>query len=179
MRPQPNDSHTSEVRAGGPKPLGAGVCLFSAGERAFVLDTSLVGEVTSVPALMPVPRVPPAVLGLFSLRGTPVAVVDLLVLLGQASTPAPVGDSQILVVRTAEAIVAGLRISKLRAVLPAGVGRPVPAETREHPAMDGLFEIEGRPIGVLLDGPRLLTSLRALGFTHTHTTEAAASRSLE
>ncbi len=187
MRSEPNDSQLGEMRAGASRPLGAGVCLFTAGERAFVLDTALVGEVTSVPALLSVPRVPPAVLGLFSLRGTPVAVVDLLVLLGQASSPAPLADAQVLVVRGsatdhggATTIVAGLRITKLKAVLPAGVGRPVAAETSDHPAMNGLFELDGRPIGVLLDGPRLLASLRALGFTQSPTSEATtASRSLE
>jgi chemotaxis signal transduction protein len=109
------------------------------------------------------------VLGLFSLRGTPVAVVDLLVVLRKAGPPVPAGgELQVLVLRTAEGVVAGLRIDRLEAVVPSGKGQPVLTEGTEHPAIIGLYEREpGQTPSILLGGDRLLDSLMQTGFANT------------
>lgn len=145
----------------------AGVCLFSAEGRRFALDTAAVGEVTSAATMLGVPMAPSAVIGLFNLRGTPVAVVDLLVLLGERQ-PGPVvagrEGTTLLVLRTDHPI-AALRIDRLEAVLPLGVGRRVLLDERgAHVARVGLFEPPGGLAAVALLGARpLIASLLKLG----------------
>ena len=147
-----------------PQRWDAGVCLFTIANHAFALDTALVGEVVSVATILKVPRSPSAVLGLFSLRGTPVAVVDLLVVLRKGSPTVPSGELRVLVLRTEEGVVAGLRIDRLDAVVPRGKGQSVLTEGTEHPAIIGLYEREtGQAPSVLLGGDRLLDSLIKTG----------------
>jgi chemotaxis signal transduction protein len=157
--------------------VDAGVCVFSAGARRFALDTSLVGEVTNVVGLLAVPQSAPALLGIFSLRGTPVAVVDLLALLGQPS--AAVGaEVQVLVLRTAEGVLAGLRIDRLHAVVPAASGRRLATTTSEHRVIVGLFEREGDETSLFLSSELLVEQLTSLGFSNQNKTEAQASKRL-
>ena len=146
----------------------AGVCLFSTEGHRFALDTAAVGEVTTTTAMLPVPMVPRPVLGLFNLRGTPVAVVDLLVLLGVRQTPvsASRAGTTLLVLRTDRPI-AALRIDRLETVLPQGSGRRVLLdESGVHAAQVGLFEPPaGGPAAILLGARPLLASLLKLGLS--------------
>lgn len=146
----------------------AGVCLFTAEGQRYALDTAAVGEVTTAAAILPVPMAPPPVVGLFNLRGTPVAVVDLLVLLGSQASPAPPRreGTTLLVVRTDHPI-AALRIDRLERVVPRDSGRRVLLEVPGvHPAQVGLFESPAtRPAVPLLGAPRLVQALLALAFT--------------
>ena len=140
--------------------LDAGVCLFSIDSTQFAIDTALVGEVTMVTSVLPVPRCSPAILGLFNLRGIPVAIVDLLTVLGQSSARDMSKDTQVLVLRNDKGPIAGLRVSQLDAVVPSGIGNRVKSENRaEHPAVVGFFEVAGRRPGLLLGSGPLVASL--------------------
>ena len=144
----------------------AGVCLFSTEGYRFAVDTAAVGEVTTAATMLFVPMVPTPVVGLFNLRGTPVAVVDLLALLGERQIAGPVGRGgvTILVLRT-DHPVAALRIVRLETVLPHGSGRRVLLEERGvHPARVGLFEPPAdRPAVILLGARPLIDALLKLG----------------
>jgi|GEM_PF-4023579 len=117
--PQTKDSqaseHSSIIARFDPRKADAGVCLFTLGGKRFALDTALVGEVVTVSRMLRVPLSPAAVLGLFSLRGTPVAVVDLLAVFAMGGGRPSGDETQVLVLRTSEGVVAGVRIDRLDA----------------------------------------------------------------
>jgi chemotaxis signal transduction protein len=61
------------------------VC-FMLAQRAFALDVNLVREVVNVGAVFPVPNAAPAIVGVCSLRGATLALVDTSHLLGLPTT---------------------------------------------------------------------------------------------
>lgn len=61
--------------------------LFTAGARRYALAAGSVVEVVPLLRLDPLPGAPPAVRGLFSYRGTPVAAVDVSLLSGAGAAP--------------------------------------------------------------------------------------------
>ncbi|HYU16224.1 MAG TPA: chemotaxis protein CheW [Candidatus Acidoferrum sp.] len=148
------------------------VCVFWVGAQCFGLQSSLVGEVFVVEARVSVPVAPPSVVGLFNLRGLPVALVDIAQLLelpdGAAAADEPVDRAVVaLVLRTGELTV-GLRIRKMELVLPAGQGlyHPIDQGAGEHPAVAGFLELPARPdlTVTLLDPAQLLSGLRRLRY---------------
>ena len=79
-RPRRSAGRRSEPAAARQRPPRASPrpCAGSgSGSSASPSPADIVGEVVPVEALTPVPLAPPAILGLFNLRGTPVALVDL------------------------------------------------------------------------------------------------------
>src|SRR6185295_6776910 len=68
----------------------ATLCAFWLGQQCFAISADIVSEVVSVESFTPVPLAPAAVVGLFNLRGTPVALVDLV----RALTLAGTGDAE-------------------------------------------------------------------------------------
>lgn len=164
-------------------------CAFWAGGQCYGLEIGLVGELTVVEALLPVPLAPPAVLGLFSLRGTPVALVDLAALLdlpaaeGAASGgrgAEPEGARPALVLRTRD-VQAGMLIERMETVISSdrGVMR-APEGGLEDPLIEGLFETEQRD-GLLLrvlNGAELLTRLSRLRFRERGADDAPGAAEL-
>lgn len=141
-------------------------CAFWAGGECYGLEIDLVGELTSVEALLPVPLSPPAVLGLFSLRGTPVALVNLGMLLDlpAARGREPQAARSALVLRTRD-IQAGMLIERMETVLSSdrGVLRTPEGGTGSS-LVEGFFETDQRG-GLLLrvlDGAALLERLSML-----------------
>lgn len=147
----------------------AGVCLFTAAGKRFAVDTALVGEIIGVSRLLKVPLAPAPVLGLFSLRGSPVAVVDLLAVFGQPTRSIPSGELQVLVLRTDDGVLAGLLVDRLEAVVPGGRGTKTMSEgATEHPAVVGFFTLgDGQPTSILLGSRQLVTALQGIGFQGT------------
>jgi purine-binding chemotaxis protein CheW len=74
------------------------VLAFLAGDEEYGIAIAYVAEIVKVPPITAVPRVPPAVLGITSLRGTIVPVLDLRVVLG-VSRPAVQRTSRLVVLR--------------------------------------------------------------------------------
>lgn len=162
---EPSQRSSQQLAAGLKTAVDAGVCLFTVGGRQFALDTSTVGEVIAADSYLPVPMSPGPVIGLFNLRGTPVAIIDLLAVLGEPK--AAWGDKKsvsLLVLRT-EQTIGALRVDRLDAVLPAGRGQRVMQPAGTHEAVVGFFEPEqGGRGAVLLGAPELIQSLIKLGF---------------
>lgn len=146
------------------------VCAFWLGEQCYGLAASLVGEVFVVESYMPVPAAPPAVIGLFNLRGTPVALVDLAMVLelpGLATSEAVNQTVMALVLRTDTLLVA-IRIRKMEVVLPKGRGlyRPPQETGAEHAVVAGFLEMPERPdlTITLLQPEALLARLNQLKY---------------
>jgi chemotaxis signal transduction protein len=158
-------SRRSRGSAGSPAaPRGA--CGFWLHGHLLALDVALVGEMVEVEQMVPVPRSHPAVLGIFNLRGVPVALVDLSLILGLKGSGEPKrpGPRRVLVVR-AQGVVAGFAIDRVDAVIPAHEGRLVAASIEEaSPVVLGVLEVGGeRPRTLSVLAPDvLLERLRAL-----------------
>jgi chemotaxis signal transduction protein len=123
------------------------VCAFWLGDHCYGLTASLVGEVFVVEACAPVPVAPPEVLGLFNLRGVPVALIDLArVLELSGSDEAEAERMTALVLRTG-AMTIGARIRKMEMVVPSGRGLYTPPQgsTGEHPMVAGFLDLPDRP----------------------------------
>jgi purine-binding chemotaxis protein CheW len=144
------------------------LCAFWLGDRSYALETTIVGEVLNVEAFIPVPGTPPAVLGLFDLRGTPVSLVDLQALLGslEVQRTGPTGRT-VLVLRKEDALVTGVLIDRMELVIQAGQGTFTPRDpSDENPIVQGFIELESRGGLVLtvLDSAVLFHRLDQLKF---------------
>jgi purine-binding chemotaxis protein CheW len=139
-----------------------GLCCFLLEKRPFALDVDLVTEVVAVDEILPVPGSPSFVLGLFSLRGSPVAVVDLGDILGFGA-PAPKKTSTVLVVKRDE-LTAAFLIDRMVDVFRSDRGTITAVAAHEHPAVSCFFTAgEGASPGVItvLDADYLIRRLRA------------------
>jgi len=152
-------------RRSGRQKSGVYACVFWLDGQRYALDTVRVVEAIIVTQLAPVPLSPPWLLGLTSLRGTPLPVVELpLVLaLGRAS---PLGDTAAgwpaLVLRLDELLVAG-RVERLEAVYAFDGMRFEAAAANEHAAVRGLLDAGGAAVpATLLDHDQLARRLHEL-----------------
>jgi purine-binding chemotaxis protein CheW len=148
------------------------LCGFWLGDQCFAVPASIVGQVVACEAWTPVPMAPPAIRGLFNLRGTPVAVLDLPAALGlpglsPPEEPQPGRPLTVLVLRAGELIV-GVVIRRMEMVLPAGRGRFRPRRDsgEENPLVAGFVELQERGALVItvLGAEELLAKLDELRF---------------
>lgn len=65
------------------------VCLISVAGELFAVDLSHVREVFKVETVTPVPGMPPVLMGVTNLRGAVIPVIDLRVMMGQATGQDP------------------------------------------------------------------------------------------
>jgi purine-binding chemotaxis protein CheW len=101
-----------------------------------------VGEVVTLDKIAPVPASPPAVRGLFNLRGTPVALLDLSVVLDLEAAKGDGSATTALVLRNEELLL-GLVIDRMEAVTGAERGAFVERGDEDHPAVRGFLELAG------------------------------------
>lgn len=144
------------------------VCAFWIGERCFGLDTGLVGEVVSVEQRVSVPLAPPAIDGVFNLRGEPLPLISLAKILGVGrATP----GSQVVTAMVLRAgdVAAGLSIDRVEAILPLGSkGLIPPTSVAEDSIVQGFLETttEGTTTVVsVLDPTALLDRVMQLRFS--------------
>jgi chemotaxis signal transduction protein len=142
------------------------VCGFWLGQHCFAVAADIVGEVVPVEAYTPVPLAPPAILGLFNLRGTPVALADTPRALGLAvgEVPAPAGATRIALVLRARDLVVGALIGRMEMVVPAGRGhfRPRSDSHEESPLVEGFLEIGQSLVMTVLSSAEIVARLAAL-----------------
>ncbi len=143
-----------------------GVCTFFLGEKQYGLDVSLVGEVVSITDVAPIPMSPTSVRGIFSLRGTPVALLDfgdVLALEGGRIREAKTA----LVVRRDDLLV-GFVIDRMEAVVPDGRGVFTDASAEDHAAVRGFLELDdARGVVTVIDPRTLLERIEATRFLKT------------
>lgn len=139
----------------------AGLCTFWLGGRQYGIDVSLVGEVVALGDVLFVPASPSHVLGLFTLRGTPITLLDLADVLGIQSSSGPPATA--LVVRTADVLLA-FGVDRMEAVVPPGRSESMLAVPDDHPAVTGLVVLESGVVNVL-DERMLLERIERLRLT--------------
>jgi chemotaxis signal transduction protein len=147
---------------------GLYACVFWLGGQRYGLDTTTVLEAITITQLVPVPLSPPWLLGLTSLRGTPLPVVDLPTVL---ALPAPAAEhgfesGQPALVLRVEGLLLSGRVDRIEAVYPFAAGRLEPVvSAAEHPAVKGLLEVGKSPVpATLLDHAELSRRVSALRF---------------
>jgi len=143
------------------------LCTFRLVDRRYALDVSVVGEMVVADELVPVPHASTAVLGVFALRGAPIACVDLGRLLG---LPDLRSDRQrgvhALVLRSGSTPLAAAAIDRADAVLD---GRSLDFARRdagEHPAVLGFVTLPAprHDVITVLDPAVALERVRALRY---------------
>ncbi len=130
------------------------VVCFLVGERVFAADIRVIREILQPRPLTPVPGAPPAVLGVFNLRGELVPAVDSHGLLGERRPEDP-PDPKIVVVRAGGRSF-GLPVDRLFDVVavPLEAVAPVPgAEDPERALVVGMFR---RPESIQSEGDLVL-----------------------
>jgi chemotaxis signal transduction protein len=160
-------SQTGASGGRGARPFELGVCVFHIGAERYGLDVALVGEVVAVDHVIAVPGAPAGVLGLFNLRGTPVALLDLSRVLGLGDGPsAPLGAEPTALVLVGPAgILAAARVDRVGAVIPPDRARPMPHDrAADHAAVEMLLETEAHGVVTVLDGAALYAALERIKF---------------
>jgi chemotaxis signal transduction protein len=143
---------------------GVYACLFRLHGARYAFDAAIVREALTVTQVVPVPLTPPWLLGLTSLRGTPVPVVDLesLLELGPAAPPTPA--LQVLVVEV-DGITVGARVERVEAVQPLeSARRDAPSSPSEHRAVAAMLEWPGGVVATLLQETELARRLNEMRF---------------
>jgi chemotaxis signal transduction protein len=127
------------------KNMGQSACIFWLGSRAYAIDTALVGEAVTVESVAPVPLAPPAVMGLFNLRGQPMALVDLATILGLNDIPPREGQTLAALVIKTQGLLSAVVIDRMEQVLAFSRGRfRARNEADDHPVIQGFLEVDIR-----------------------------------
>ena len=136
------------------------------------MDVAYVAEVVALPNFTPVPLAPTAVFGVFNLRGTVLAAVDLAVILNLTaeSTEAQGRMGAVLVLRS-PTIMAGAHIDRAEAIYSLDALTFKSRATQgDHPAVLGLLPIASKNlVATMLDGKVLIERLEALQFNRKAT----------
>jgi purine-binding chemotaxis protein CheW len=146
-------------------PLARAVCAFWLGDRCYGIDIAVVGEIVTIDRIAPVPLARPGVLGVFSLRGAPTALVDLAHVLELPGGGEPGRGRTVLVLRTQTETLCGAPIQRVEAIVPILPERVLPPPgTVDNEAVSGFFEAgpAGQTVITLLDTRQLVQRLALL-----------------
>jgi len=148
--------------------ITSSLCAFWLGEKAYAVETAIVGEVLNVETFIPVPVTHPAILGLFSLRGTPTSLVDLAAVLQLPGVERADSKARTaLALRKGNVLLTGVLIDRMERVLQPGQGIFVARDASdEDPVVRGFVEVEARKdlTLTLLDSGVLFERLERLKF---------------
>jgi purine-binding chemotaxis protein CheW len=137
------------------------VC-FTIANRSYALDVALVREVVAVSAVFPVPKMPAPVLGVFSLRGATVALIETSLLLGLGAGGEPA--AALVVVRNHQTV-CGLTIDRVIGVSRFIERNFIPADAgHEPPEVIGFMPDERSGLVTVLDAGVVLSALNRLRF---------------
>lgn len=92
------------------------LCTFVVAGQKYALSTALIRELVEVTTITTVPRTDIALIGLFNLRGEPMPLVDMAMVLGIGASP-PAAKMSVIIVRSEDMSV-GARIDALGNVVP-------------------------------------------------------------
>ncbi len=143
------------------------IACFSLGEQHFGLSVEIVGEVVTIDDLIRVPKAPLGVKGLFNLRGTPVALVDLATALNlrDATRNPRQGQMTGLVIRPAPStVLAAIEVDSVQSVVSTSAGHFVPKSSDDElPSIQGFLEIPNPDrVVTVLDANLVLEGLQRL-----------------
>jgi chemotaxis signal transduction protein len=147
--------------------LRGNIAAFWLGGKPYGLDIAVVSEVFTVGELVEVPMSPAEVVGVFSLRGSPVALIDLasaLKLPGSNIDP-DVRPTALILRPMTGSILAAVRVDRMHSVIDLDRGTFRPREyADEHPAVRGFLDVTDRDglVITVLDSTTVLGQLRQL-----------------
>jgi chemotaxis signal transduction protein len=151
---------------------GVHACVFWLDGQRYALDTVDVVEAITLSQLVPVPLSPAWLMGLTSLRGAPLPIVDLRVVLDLPAGEAGAGDESALgkpvVVLRVEGALLGGRVDRIEAVYAFdGARLEAASSSAEHPAVRGLLEVgrAGSVPATLLDHEELGRRVNGLRYS--------------
>lgn len=110
---------------------------FEVASTPYAVPIERVREIVRIRPITPVPRVPEEVLGVISLRGEIVEVIDLRMRIGLAPID-PLRSTRIIVVHTENGKVAGILVDAVREVSRVEEGSIQPVTASESGAIDAL-----------------------------------------
>ena len=134
------------------------VCVVGERGRRWALPIEVMAEVADLEAPLPLPRCRPEIIGLGSLRGQALAVVDLGALLGGAP-PRPAAALTVAVVRL-PGVSAGLAVDRVEAVVELDPLAIAPRMTGDPAACTG--RLAGNPPALLISAAALAAALAAV-----------------
>ncbi len=124
------------------------------GATAYAIPVIRVREIVRLRAITPVPRVPVEILGVISLRGEVIEVVDMRRRLG-LTVVEPTRESRIIIVLTEDDRLTGLLVDAVTSVLRVAESVMLPAPTGESENIEGLCP-RGEEFVSLIDLDRVL-----------------------
>lgn len=152
-RPRSSGSASSLIEAGA-------VTVFLLGNQTYGLAVSATREIVPVDKLIDVPRAPEPVLGLFSLRGGAIALIDTPALLGLTLETA---RKKALVIVRGDAPLCGITVDSVLGVVRVDTLEITPVEPgREPGAVLGFLTLPDGRIITLLDTTTMLGRIEAL-----------------
>lgn len=124
------------------------LCTFVVAGQKYALSTALIRELVEVTTITTVPRTDIALLGLFNLRGEPMPLVDMAMVLGIGASP-PAAKMSVIIVRSEDMSV-GARIDALGNVVPnAGLV----ANSEPNPLLLGFLAATGTSGAIAVINP--------------------------
>jgi chemotaxis signal transduction protein len=150
--------------------LATGLCVFWLGTQCFGLDVSIASEVVRVESFIPVALAPEPLVGLFNLRGTPVALVDLAAVLeipGADAPAAKAGQAMSALVLKPSGILAAVVIDRMEVVLSKGRElMTTAAGSADKPFVKGFVRVEDRAglVVTMLDSANVMERLEKLKY---------------
>jgi len=156
-----------EARSAGTSLEGRGgerqhVSVFRLGEVRYAIEIAYVGELIKLDRFTSLPLTPPEILGIYNLRGTALAIVDLAKLLSFPHVPNLTDEPTVLILGSGD-IKAGVTISRMESVHSIDPAQVKPSDFGdEHPSVLGIIELDGQDQATLLSGAEIIRGLMAL-----------------
>jgi chemotaxis signal transduction protein len=140
--------------------LAQGILCFSLSSRTYGLDVSLVREVVTVPRVVPVPRVAQPIVGVFTLRGATVALVDGEILFGISQGG---NRAKALIITRGHRVLCGFSIDDVLGVIPFEPAQFTAAIPGQDPRQVAGF-VTHKQMGLLtvLDAATIINSIEQL-----------------
>jgi len=121
---------------------------FTLDEDPYAIPVEWAREIVRLRAITPMPRVPPAIRGVISLRGEVVQVLDLCLRLGVQARQ-PTRTSRIIVLHGDHGSVTGLLVDSVREVVRVAEEAIQPPPTGESDSVEALCRRDGEFISLL------------------------------
>lgn len=133
------------------------LCTFEVGGQRYALSTSLVREIVEVERITRVPRTAAEVMGLFNLRGEPMPLVDLTLVLSGA--PSPVAEKMSVIILRNANLSLGARIDALGTVVPNT--NVIPTDD-PNPLLLGFIDLAGEGPVAVIDANEFMSRIDGL-----------------
>lgn len=126
------------------------VVAFELSGTLYGLDAGIAREVIAAETFISVPMTPPAILGLYNLRGTPLPMIDPYQLLDLPGRT-PAGEGRLLLSVNIGGDLVGLAVDRVDAVHPYDPLAIEQLDATEHDSVLGIVRLEGGSYVTLLD----------------------------